>query len=330
MDQILIIVLVVAVIAAIFGLVIWRPTGSAEAPATKKSHDLRGNLARTRSALGGSLSSVFGRDRLDDAAWEELEEALIAADVGMNTAAAAVEEARRQRPATGEAARGALEDALVGMFVEEERTLIIAGNPSVVLVVGVNGTGKTTSIAKLAKRLDAGGNTVILAAADTFRAAADEQLRAWAGRVGVEVVSGKAGSDPAAVAFEAYQRAATGGYDVVMVDTAGRLHSKSNLMDELAKVARVMEREAGEIGEVLLVIDGTTGQNAISQARSFTEAIGVTGIVLTKLDGTARGGIAVAVEKELGIPVKFIGVGEGVDDLVPFDPTEFVEALLEP
>jgi fused signal recognition particle receptor len=329
-DQILIIVLVVAVIAAISGLVIWRATGSAEAPATKKTHDLKGNLARTRSALGGSLSSVFDRDRLDDAAWEELEEALIAADVGVNTAAAAVEEARRQRPTTGEAARDALEDALVGMFAGEKRTLNIAGKPSVVLVVGVNGTGKTTSIAKLAKRLDAGGNTVILAAADTFRAAADEQLRAWAGRVGVEVVSGKAGSDPAAVAFEAYQRAATGGYDVVMVDTAGRLHSKSNLMDELAKVARVMEREAGEIGEVLLVIDGTTGQNAISQARSFTEAIGVTGIVLTKLDGTARGGIAVAVEKELGIPVKFIGVGEGVDDLVPFDPTEFVEALLEP
>jgi len=329
-DQILIIVLVVAVIAAIAGLVIWRATGSAEAPATAETHDLREKLARTRNALGGSLSSVFGRDRLDDAAWEELEEALIAADVGVNTAAAAVEEARRQRPATGDEARDALEDALVGMLAGVERTLSLAGKPSVVLVVGVNGTGKTTSIAKLAKRLDAGGNTVILAAADTFRAAADEQLRAWAGRVGVEVVSGKAGSDPAAVAFDAYQRAATGGYDVVMVDTAGRLHSKSNLMDELAKVARVMEREAGEIGEVLLVIDGTTGQNAISQARSFTEAIGVTGIVLTKLDGTARGGIAVAVEKELGIPVKFIGVGEGVDDLVPFDPTEFVEALLEP
>ena len=330
MDQILIIVLVVAVIAAVAGLVIWRATRSAEAPATKKTNDLKGKLARTRSALGGSLSSVFGRDRLDDAAWEELEEALIAADVGVNTAAAAVEEARRQRPATGEAARDALEHALVAMFTGAERTLAVAGKPSVVLVVGVNGTGKTTSIAKLAKRLDAGGNTVILAAADTFRAAADQQLRAWAGRVGVEVVSGKAGSDPAAVAFEAYQRAATEGYDVVMVDTAGRLHSKSNLMDELGKVARVMEREAGEIGEVLLVIDGTTGQNAISQARSFTEAIGITGIVLTKLDGTARGGIAVAVEEELGIPVKFIGVGEGVDDLVPFDPTEFVEALLEP
>lgn len=273
---------------------------------------------------------MFARERLDDAAWGQLEEALIAGDVGVNTAAAAVEEARRQRPATGDEARDALEDALVGMLAGVERTLSLAGKPSVVLVVGVNGTGKTTSIAKLAKRLDAGGNRVILAAADTFRAAADEQLRTWAGRVGVEVVSGKSGSDPAAVAFNAYQRAATEGYDVVIVDTAGRLHSKSNLMDELGKVARVMEREAGVIGEVLLVIDGTTGQNAISQARSFTEAVGVTGIVLTKLDGTARGGIAVAVEKELGIPVKFIGVGEGIDDLVPFDPTEFVEALLEP
>ena len=335
MDQILIIVVVVAVIGVIAGLVIWRATGPAPAPpGDKPARDtadaLKGKLTRTRSALGGALSSVFGRDRLDDAAWEDLEEALIAADVGVDTAKAAVEEAKRQRPATGDEARDALEDALVGMLAGEERTLTIAGMPSVVLVVGVNGTGKTTSIAKIAKRLRAGGRTVVLAAADTFRAAADEQLRAWAGRVGVEVVSGKTGSDPAAVAFEAYQRAATEGYDVVMIDTAGRLHSKSNLMDELGKVARVMEREAGVIGEVLLVIDGTTGQNAISQARSFTDAVGITGIVLTKLDGTARGGIAVAVEKELGIPVKFIGVGEGVDDLIPFDPTEFVEALLEP
>jgi fused signal recognition particle receptor len=213
---------------------------------------------------------------------------------------------------------------------DEDRSLRLIGDPAVVLVVGVNGTGKTTSIAKLAARMRADQRRVILAAADTFRAAADDQLRAWADRVGVEVVTGESGSDPAAVAYETYQRAAADGYDTVIVDTAGRLQSKSNLMDELGKVARVLRREAGEIGEVLLVLDGTTGQNSIGQARSFAEAVGVTGIVMTKLDGTARGGIAVAVEHDLGIPVKFIGVGEGVDDLIPFDPTEFIEALLEP
>ena len=330
MEPILIVVLVGVLIAVIAGLVIWRSGGSQDAPQTEAPKDLKAKLARTRHALSGSLASVFGRGRLDEAAWQDLEEALIAGDVGVSTASAAVEQARRVKPADGAAARVALEGALIGMLARENRSIRFAGKPSVVLVVGVNGTGKTTSIAKLANRVSHGGQKVILAGADTYRAAADEQLRTWADRVGVEVVSGEPGSDPAAVAFEAYRRAGAEGHDVVMVDTAGRLHSKSNLMDELGKVARVLEREAGEIGEVLLVLDGTTGQNAIAQATSFTEAVGVTGIVLTKLDGTARGGIAVAIEQELGIPVKFIGVGEGLDDLVPFEPTEFVEALLEP
>ena len=196
------------------------------------------------------------------------------------------------------------------------------------LVVGVNGTGKTTSIAKLASQLRSDGSSVMLGAADTFRAAADEQLRTWADRVGVDIVSGQSGADPASVAFDAYQSASSRGIDVLIVDTAGRLQNKANLMDELSKVARILKREAGELNEVLLVIDGTTGQNAIAQARSFADAVGVTGIVLTKLDGTARGGVAIAMEEELDIPVKYIGVGEGVDDLMPFDPDQFVDALL--
>ncbi len=198
-----------------------------------------------------------------------------------------------------------------------------------IVVVGVNGTGKTTSIAKLANRLKTAGREPLLGAADTFRAAADAQLRTWADRVGVQVVGGQPGADPAAVAFDALQAARARGREAVIVDTAGRLHSKHNLMEELGKVVRVLRREAGEVDEVLLVLDATTGQNGIAQVRQFTEAVGVTGIILTKLDGTARGGVAVAVERELGVPVKFIGVGEGMDDLLPFEPAEFVDALLE-
>ncbi len=197
-----------------------------------------------------------------------------------------------------------------------------------IVVVGVNGSGKTTTIAKLAAQLQEQGRPTLLAAADTFRAAATEQLSVWADRLGVEVVSGQAGGDPAAVAFDALQRARARGKEVVVVDTAGRLHSKHNLMEELGKVVRVLGRDGGRVGEVLLVLDGTTGQNGIAQARAFTAVVGVTGIVLTKLDGTARGGLAVAVERELGIPVKLIGVGERVEDLLPFDPEAFVDALL--
>ena len=302
------------------------------APSAVKAPErgLRSQLSRTRSAIGGTLGTLFRSDNLDDSFWDELEEILIAADVGVGPSTAAVEAVRKQRPADGEEARRLLEEALIAQLSGRDRSLHLEGKPAVVLVVGVNGTGKTTSIAKIAGLLGENGQTAVLGAADTFRAAADEQLRAWAGRVGVDVVSGAPGSDPASVAYDAYQSAESSGSDVVLVDTAGRLHSKSNLMDELGKVARVLKREAGEIGEILLVLDGTTGQNGIGQARSFADSVGVTGIVLTKLDGTARGGIAIAVEQELDIPVKYIGVGEGVHDLVPFEPKAFVEALLEP
>ena len=291
---------------------------------------LRTKLVRTRSAIGGRLSDLFGSSTLDEHFWSELEEALIAADVGVSTASTVVNDVRSQHPDDGDAARRLLEESLIGQLSGRDRSLHLEGKPAVVLVVGVNGTGKTTSIAKIAGLLGEDGRTAVLGSADTFRAAADEQLRTWAERVGVQVVSGAPGSDPAAVAYDAYRTAADSGADVVLIDTAGRLHSKTNLMDELAKVARVLRREAGEIGEVLLVLDGTTGQNGISQARSFAASVGVTGIILTKLDGTARGGVAIAVEQELDVPVKYIGVGEGIHDLVPFEPTTFIEALLEP
>ncbi len=331
MEPILIVLVVAGVVALIAGIVIWRSgSGASEAPPVEAPRDLKGKLAGTRSAMGGRLSSVLGRQTLDDTFWVDLEETLIAADVGVPTATALTEEVRSRRPADGAAALQALEEAMVGILAGKDRSLSLTGRPSVVLVVGVNGTGKTTTIAKLAVRLRGRGQRVLLAAADTFRAAAAEQLSTLADRVGVEVVTGVPGSDPAAVAFEAYRMAADQGYDTVIVDTAGRLHSKANLMEELTKVARVLQREAGDIDEVLLVLDGTTGQNAIAQANSFTDAVGVTGIVMTKLDGSARGGSAIAVEEELDVPVKFIGVGEGLDDLIPFQPEEFVEAVLEP
>jgi len=280
--------------------------------------------------MGDRLGGLLRSGTLDDAFWDELEDLLIAADVGVATSSTVVDDVRTQRPEDGDAARRMLEEALIGQLSGRDRSLHLEGSPAVILVVGVNGTGKTTSIAKMAGLLGESGTTAVLGAGDTFRAAADEQLRTWADRVGVEVISGAPGSDPAAVAYDAYRSAVETGADVVLVDTAGRLHSKSNLMDELKKVARVLRREAGAIGEVLLVLDATTGQNGIAQARSFTETVGVTGIVLTKLDGTARGGVAIAVERELDIPVKYIGVGEGLHDLVPFEPRAFVEALLEP
>jgi fused signal recognition particle receptor len=329
----IVLVVAVAVIAAVAVVVIGRsretgipPPPGDEAP----ERGLRSKLSRTRSAIGDRLGDLFGSGTLDENFWSELEEALIAADVGVSTASNVVDDVRRQRPDDGDAARRLLEESLIGQMSGRDRSLHLEGKPAVILVVGVNGTGKTTSIAKIAGLLGEGGQTAVLGAADTFRAAADEQLRAWGERVGVDVVSSAPGSDPAAVAYDAYRAAADSGTDVVLVDTAGRLHSKANLMDELGKVARVLRREAGEIGEVLLVLDGTTGQNGIGQARSFTEAVGVTGIVLTKLDGTSRGGVAIAVEQELDVPVKYIGVGEGLRDLVPFDPRTFIEALLEP
>ncbi len=341
MDPILIIVVVVAVLVA-GGLIAVRvrrrpdelapppaPTSAAAAPPRPAPPTgLRTRLGKTRRALADRLGGLFGSDRLDSGFWEDLEDSLVAADVGVRSANEVVEAVRDRSPEDGDAARSALTQELVELFTGPNRRLQRTTDPSVILVVGVNGGGKTTSIAKIAAQLRTGGDQVVLGAADTFRAAADAQLRTWADRVGVEVVAGQQGADPASVAYDALESARAKGAGVVIVDTAGRLQNKANLMDELSKVARVLRREAGDIDEVLLVIDGTTGQNAIAQAKSFTEAVGVTGIVITKLDGTARGGVAVAVERELGIPVKYIGVGEGVDDLIPFDPEAFVDALL--
>ncbi|MEA3510103.1 MAG: signal recognition particle-docking protein FtsY [Actinomycetota bacterium] len=335
MDTNLLILLVaaIAIIVVVALVVILRSLDKgpiSEAGVEAPERGLRSKLSRTRSAIGDRLGGLFGSDTLDDEFWSELEDALIAADVGVSTSSAVVNDVRKQHPDDGDEARRMLEESLIDQMSGRDRSLHLEGKPAVVLVVGVNGTGKTTSIAKIAGLLGESGQTTILGAADTFRAAADEQLRTWAERVGVEVVSGEPASDPAAVAYDTYRTAIESSADVVLIDTAGRLHSKTNLMDELGKVARVLRREAGQIGEVLLVLDGTTGQNGIGQARSFTESVGVTGIVLTKLDGTARGGVAIAVEQELNVPVKYIGVGEGIHDLVPFEPRAFIEALLEP
>ncbi len=330
----LIVIVAIAVIAVIvIGIVLIRrgaPEPKAEGRRPKADRGLRQRLAKTRSALSSSLADVFASDHLSEDLWEELEDALIAADVGPAAAADVVGRVRADRPENGTEARTALVEELESMLANRDRDLRLTGSPAVVVVVGVNGTGKTTSIAKIANELIEQDKTVVLGAADTFRAAADAQLREWGDRVGVPVVSGAEGADPASVAHDALTTARTEGADVVIVDTAGRLHSQKNLMDELGKVVRVLEREALGIGEVLLVLDGTTGQNGIAQARAFTEAVGVTGIVLTKLDGTSRGGIAIAVERELDIPVKFIGTGEGMHDLIPFVPEDFVEALLAP
>jgi len=294
---------------------------------------LRGNqlserLGRTRSAIGGSLAGLFGSSV--DVEWGDLEDALILADVGPTTAGELVAGVRRRGPGSESDAAVALSAELRSCFGDSDRSLTYRGSPAVIVVVGVNGAGKTTTIGKIASNLVASGTSVILGAADTFRAAADSQLIAWGDRAGVEVVAGTRGQDPASVAFSAIERAKTDHVDVVIVDTAGRLHAHTNLMDELAKLVRVTEREAGEVSEVLLVLDGSTGQNGLAQARAFTDAVGVTAVVLTKLDGSAKGGVAVAVEKELGLPIKYIGIGEGAEDLIPFDPDEFVQALIAP
>jgi len=331
------VVIVVAVGAAlalaVVAVVLWRRRRPRvtdvrrDTPTLPAAGTLEGGLAKTRRALGERLAGVFG-GRPDAAFWNGLEEALLSADVGVAASVGLVERVRAAFPADADAARAALRRELAGVFAGRERSLSLRGDPAVIVVVGVNGSGKTTTIAKLAAQLQGRGLPTLLGAADTFRAAAAEQLGVWAERLGLEVVAGQHGGDPAAVAFDALQRARARGKKVVVVDTAGRLHSKHNLMEELGKVVRVLGRDGGEVGEVLLVLDGTTGQNGIAQARAFTAAVGVTGIVLTKLDGTARGGLAVAVERELGIPVKLVGVGERVEDLLPFDPEAFVDALL--
>ncbi len=286
---------------------------------------LRDSLGKSRRALTEQIAaSTF--DPADDAAWERLEEALIAADVGVPSTAELV----RRLEARGEV--GDLSEALVeeaAALLGEPGHLGLEGQPSVILVVGVNGTGKTTTIGKLANRLREHGRSVVLGAADTFRAAAEEQLEIWAERSGAEFVGGERGGDPAAVAYDAIETATQDGRDVVIVDTAGRLHTQANLMEELAKVRRVIAQKLeGAPHETLLVVDATTGQNGVQQARLFGDAVGVTGVALTKLDGSAKGGVAIAIANELGLPVKLIGVGEGLDDLRPFDPKDFARALL--
>jgi fused signal recognition particle receptor len=301
--------------------------GDADGPA-ESDDERRGFFGRLRESLGKSRRAlteqiqVAAFDPSDDASWERLEEALIYADVGVRATAELIRrlEARQDLTELNEA----LAEEIASLF-GEPATLDVQHDPAVILVVGVNGTGKTTTIGKLAKRLRESGREVTLGAADTFRAAAEEQLEIWAQRADARFVGGERGGDPAAVAFDAVSTDA----GVVVVDTAGRLHTQSNLMDELAKVRRVIAgRREGAPHEVLLVVDATTGQNGLQQARLFNEAVGVTGVALTKLDGSAKGGIAVAIAYELGLPVKLVGVGEGLDDLRPFDPQDFARALV--
>ena len=301
----------------------------AEAPVRPKFRD---RLGKARSTLSGYLISIGARGRIDAETWDELEEALIRADVGMEPTIELLDALRARVKAEGLTESSelldALKDELKSRLAGYDRTLHLADvAPSVWLFVGVNGVGKTTTIGKLGKRETAEGRTVVMAAGDTFRAAAAEQLGMWAERCGADFVRGAEGGDPSSVIFDAVERAAARGSDLVLADTAGRLHTKVNLMEELRKVRRVAEKGAGSVSEVLLVLDATTGQNGLVQAKQFTEAVELTGVVLTKLDGSAKGGIVVAIQSQLGIPVKLVGLGETADDLVVFDPDEFVDAL---
>ena len=305
-------------------------------PAAGRLTRLRRRLARSQSTLGRGLLALMSRDTVDAATWDEVEETLLSADLGVAASTDLMERLRArvlaESPSSPEAVRALLREELIALvdptMDRSMRTTRESEGPAVLLVVGVNGTGKTTTTGKLGRLLVAEGRTVVLGAADTFRAAAADQLQTWGDRVGAAVVRGPEGGDPAAVAFDAVRIGAEADVDTVVIDTAGRLHTKVGLMDELGKVKRVIEKQ-GPVDEVLLVLDATTGQNGLTQAKVFSEVVDVTGIVLTKLDGTAKGGIVVAVQRELGVPVKLVGLGEGPDDLAPFDPVEFVDALLE-
>jgi fused signal recognition particle receptor len=311
------------------------PVREAPEPTAGRLVRLRARLVRSQGLLGKGLLTLLARDHLDADVWEEIEDSLITADVGVDATREIVTRLRERTTVLGTRTAGELRALLAEELVaaldpgldRSLRATPVDGKPAVMLVVGVNGSGKTTTCGKIARVLVADGHTVVLGAADTFRAAAADQLATWAGRVGAEVVRGREGADPASVAFDAVKRGVEAGVDTVLVDTAGRLQNKVGLMDELGKVKRVVERH-GPVDETLLVLDATTGQNGLEQARVFTEVVNVTGVVLTKLDGTAKGGIIIAVQRRLGIPVKLIGLGEGPDDLAPFDPEQFVEALL--
>lgn len=305
-----------------------------EAPARVEAPPrFRDRLGRARELFSGYIGSVRSRGRIDESTWEELEEALILADVGVTLTNDLLEGLRARVKREGISDPDALVEALKAELIESlsgdtELHFANGDGTTVWLMVGVNGVGKTTTLAKLAQRETRSGHKVVMAAADTFRAAAADQLETWGDRVGTPVVRGNEGGDPGAVVFDAVQHASARGADLVLADTAGRLHTKTNLMEELKKVRRVAERPPGYVTEVLLVIDATTGQNGLIQARQFAEAVGVTGVVLTKLDGTAKGGIALAIRSELGIPIKLVGLGEGAEDLVDFDAGEFVDALV--
>ncbi|MEV0615528.1 signal recognition particle-docking protein FtsY [Nonomuraea sp. NPDC050404] len=304
-------------------------------PSAGRMVRLRSRLARSQSAFGRGLLELLSRDRLDDEVWDEIEESLITADVGVAPTQAMVEELRTKVKVLGsrtqEEVRGLLREQLLAQVNPDlDRTLHVQKHgerPAVLLVVGVNGTGKTTTTGKLARSLIGDGKKVVLGAADTFRAAAADQLQTWGDRVGADTVRGPEGGDPASVAFDAVAKGMAEKVDTVIVDTAGRLHTKTGLMDELGKVKRVIEKKA-TVDEVLLVLDATTGQNGMRQAQVFAEVVNITGIALTKLDGTAKGGIVISVQRELGVPVKLVGLGEGPDDLAPFDPEVFVDAIL--
>ena len=304
-------------------------------PTAGRLDRLRGRLSRSQNAVGKSLLGLLGGGDLDEDSWEEVEDTLLIADLGTATTVKVVERLREEMASRGvrtEAeARALLREVLVEELRPEMdrsiRALPHGDHPAVLLVVGVNGTGKTTTTGKLARVLVADGRRVLLGAADTFRAAAADQLQTWAERVGAEVVRGPEGGDPAAIAFDSVAKGIEDGVDVVLIDTAGRLHTKTGLMDELGKVKRVVEKKAA-VDDVLLVLDATVGQNGLMQARVFAEVVDITGVVLTKLDGTAKGGIVFQVQHELGVPVKLVGLGEGADDLAPFEPEAFVDALL--
>ncbi len=304
------------------------PEAAVEPPAEPPT--FRGRLAKARDALSGYFGSILARG-VDAQTWDDLEELLIKADVGVPTTMAVIDELRDETKAESitdaQVVVDRLKDKLQQRLEGHDLTLSTAGQPAVWLFVGVNGVGKTTTIGKLARRETQAGTKIVLAAGDTFRAAAAEQLEMWADRAGAPIVRSSEGADPSSVIFDAVEHAAAEDADLVLADTAGRLHTKSNLMEELSKVRRVAEKGAGTVTEVLLVIDATTGQNGLTQAQQFTEAVNVTGLVLTKLDGSARGGIVIAIQTELGIPVKLVGLGEGADDLVEFDPAEFVDAI---